>query len=141
MELPIEAYDLALYFESTYICRHLTDTPIVIPSIFSLELWNNHFMVHFGLPRTTNVVEAWHRSFSTHMSCHHPSLWKFLSVLKKEQGLTEVKQAFYLCGKNPSKRKSNADHERALETLVEDYLTRPKMDFLRGVAYQFAFNS
>ena len=56
IELPIEAYDLALYFESTYIGRHLTDIPIVIPSTFSLELWKNHCMVHFGLPRTTIVV-------------------------------------------------------------------------------------
>ena len=62
MELPTDAYDLALYFESTYIGRHISDTPIVIPRTF--PMWNNHLMVHYGLPRTTNSVEAWHRSFA-----------------------------------------------------------------------------
>ena len=63
-----DLYDLALYFESTYLGRQLANTPIVFPSTFPLEMWNNHLMVHQGLPRTTNAVEAWHRSFSTHMS-------------------------------------------------------------------------
>ena len=30
---------------------------------------------------------------------------------KKEQGLTEIKYAFYLSGRNPSKRKCNTDKE------------------------------
>ena len=58
-------------------------------------MWNQHFMVRTGLPRTTNAVEAWHRSFGCHMSCHHPSMWRLLNKLK-EQGLVEVKQAFTL---------------------------------------------
>ena len=129
MELPTDAYDLALYFESTYIGRHISDTPIVIPSTFPLSMWNNHLMVHYGLPRTRNSVEAWHRSFATHISFNHPSIWTFLKVLKKEQGLIEVKHAFYLTGREPPKRKVNVDREKALETLVDGYLTRPKMDF------------
>ena len=35
------------------------------------------------------------------MSCHHPSMWRFLDKLKKEQGLVEVKQAFYTIGRKP----------------------------------------
>ena len=45
----------------------ISDTPIVIPSTFPLSMWNNQLMVHYGLPRTTNSVEAWHRSFATHI--------------------------------------------------------------------------
>ena len=87
---PTDIPDLALYFESTYIRRHMPNCSVVIPSTFSLDMWDYHMMVHQGLPRTTNAVEGWHRSFSAHISCHHPSIWTFLNVLKKEEGLVEV---------------------------------------------------
>ena len=96
-------------------------------------------MVHQGLPRTTNAIEAWHRSSASHVGCHHPSIWIFLDILKKEQDLIEVKQAFYISGRKPSKRKFNADRKKALATLVVSYESRPKLEFLRGIAYQFSF--
>ena len=129
-----------MYFEKTYIGRHMTNSPFVFPPLFPIEVWNNHLMVHQGLPRTTNTIEAWHRSFSSHMSCFHPSIWKFLDVLKKEQDLVEVKQAFCTIGRSPSKRKNHADREKALENLVDNYLSRPKLEFPKGIAYQFAFS-
>ena len=137
--LPPESYDLALYFERTYIGRHMNNSPIVVPPLFPVKMWNNHFMVHHSLPRTTNSVEAWHRSFTSHMACHHPSIWKFVEVLKKEQDLVEIKQAFSISGRNPTKRKLYRDREQALKTLVDNYLSRPKLEFLKGIAYQFAF--
>ena len=99
---------LNLYFERTYIGRH---SPIVVPPLFPVEMWNNHFMVQHSLPRTTNSVEAWHRSFNSHMACHHPSIWKDLEVLKKEQDLVEVKQAFCISGRKTTKRKLYRDKE------------------------------
>ena len=140
MELPLETYDLALYFESTYIGRQIANSTLTIPPLFSLKMWNHHFMVRFGLPRTTNAVEAWHRSFGCHMSCHHPSMWRFLDKLKKEQSLVEVKQAFYITGRKPPKRRCYDERESSLGNLIDGYLTRPKDEFLRGVAYYFTFN-
>ena len=107
----------------------MPNNSVVIPSTFSLDMWNYHMMVQQGLPRTTNVVEGWHKSFSAHVSCHHPSIWTFLNVLKEEQGLVEVKQAFYLTGRVPPKRKSFADREELLKTLVNGYLTAPRWIF------------
>ena len=139
LQLPAEAYDLGLYFENTYIGRHIANSPLMSTPIFPMEMWNNHFMVQHGLPRTNNAVEAWHRSFACHMSCHHPSIWRFLTILKREQGLVEVKQAFYVSGRNPSKRKYSEDREHALKNLVDNYLLRPKFEFLRGITYHFTF--
>ena len=141
MQLPTEAYNVALYFESTYIGRRLANSSIVLPSLFPLEMWNNQQSVQQGLPRTTNAVEAWHRSFSCLVSCNHPSIWLFLEKLKKEQGLVEIKQTFYLTGREPPKRKLDLDYERALINLVEGYLTRDKLEFLKGVAYQFSLTT
>ena len=114
MQLPTEAY-----FESTYIGRRLDNSSIVLPSLFPLEMWNNQHSVQQGLPRTKNAIEAWHRSFSCLVLCNHPSIWLFLEKLKKEQGLVEIKQTFYLTGREPPKRKLDLDYERALINLVE----------------------
>ena len=46
---------------------------------------------------------------------------------------TKVIHAFYLTGRDPPKRKVNVDREKALETLVDGYLTRRKTDFLQRV--------
>ena len=138
LQLPVEAYDLALYFEATYIGRHIANSPLLSSPLFPMEMWNNHFMVQHGLPRTNNAVEAWHRSFACHMSCHHPSVWRFLTILKREQGLVEVKQAFYISERNPSKRRYFEEREKVLENLVESYLLRPK--FLKRSFLSFYFS-
>ena len=62
MQLPTEAYEVAAYFESTYVGRHISSS-LVVPGMIPIEMWNNHMLVHQGIPRTTNAVEAWHRSF------------------------------------------------------------------------------
>ena len=90
----MEAYDLALYFEATYISKHIANSPLMSPPLFPMEMWNNHFMVQHGLPRTNNTVEAWYRSFACHMSCHHLSIWRFLTILNREQGLVEVNRHY-----------------------------------------------
>ena len=140
IELPAEAYELAAYFESTYVGRYISSSNVV-PSMFPLEMWNNHNLVHQGIPRTTNAVEAWHRSFNHLMSCQHPSIWKFIDIFKKEQGLVEVKHAFYISGRNPHKRSKYTYQERALRNLIDSYLSRPKLEFLKGVAYRFEFST
>ena len=45
LELPVEASDLAVYFEDTYIGRHLASSPLMSSPLFVIEMWNNHFMV------------------------------------------------------------------------------------------------
>ena len=106
--------------------------------LFSIQIWNYHFDVAYGLPRTTNAVEAWHRSFNATVGCHHPNLWKFISALKREQGLVEVKQAKYIAGDQPTKCRIVQDNDRALRELIRRYLLNPRMEFLMGVAHRFS---
>ena len=44
LQIPVEAYDLELYLEATYIGRHIANSPL-LSSLFPMELRNNHFMV------------------------------------------------------------------------------------------------
>ena len=103
-QLPMpHATGLVLYFEKTYIGRALPGSTYQ-KALFPIEMWNYHFDTPFGLPRTTNVVEAWHRSFNATVGCHHPTIWKFIASLKREQGLVEVRQAKFIAGAQTPKR-------------------------------------
>ena len=136
-ELPMpQATGLVLYFEKTYVGRKLPGGIYQDP-LFPIEMWNYHYDTAFGLPRTTNAVEAWHRSFNATVACHHPNIWKFITALKREQRLVEVRQAKFIAGTNPPKRKKNQATEEALKQLVTSYVWRPTMEFLRGVAHHF----
>ena len=68
------------------------------------------------------------------------AIWKFISALKREQGLVEAKQAKYIGGEKPVKRLKNRANEDALTNLVQGYLNRPPLEFLKGVAYRFSIN-
>ena len=96
----------------------------------------------YGIPRTTNAVEAWHRSFNATVGCHHPNIWKFITALKCEQGLVEIRQAKYIAGDQPYKRKTAQANEKALRELVGSYLHRPTFELLiRCVAHHFDMGS
>ena len=109
LHIPNSA-ELALYFENTYVGRSLPGGGQVAP-IFPIDIWNHHHDVLQGIPRTANAVEAWHRSYTATIGCHHPNIWKFISALKQEQGLVEIKQAKFLAGDKPTKRTKNFANE------------------------------
>ncbi|KAI6655395.1 hypothetical protein LOD99_2230 [Oopsacas minuta] len=108
-----EIGELIDYFERMYIGRTLA-TGCHVAATFPIDLWNYHLSTPFGLPRTTNAVEAWHHSFNATVDCHHTVIWKFLLALKREQGLVEVRQTNYLPGKPPTKRRRSQRSEQAL---------------------------
>ena len=89
-----EATELALYYEQTYVDRTLPGGGH-IPPLFPIRMWNHHHETPIEIPRTTNAVKAWHRSYNATIGCHHPNIWKFINALKREQGL-EAKQAKFI---------------------------------------------
>ena len=44
-------------------------------SVIPVEMWSHHFDTAFGLPRTTDAVEAWYRNFNAIVGCHHPNIF------------------------------------------------------------------
>ena len=102
-QLPTQETDgLIQYFERTYIGCTLPGGAYQ-RALFPIGMWNHHFDNAYGFPRTTNSVEAWHRSFNVTVGCQHPNIWKFLAALKREQGLVEVRQAKYIAGEKVTK--------------------------------------
>ncbi|CAG7828019.1 unnamed protein product [Allacma fusca] len=59
--------------------------------VFGFESWNFYEVTFNGEARSNNSLEGWHRGFSSRLGGEHPNIWRFIKVLKQEQGLTELK--------------------------------------------------
>ena len=105
------------------------------PPKYAHGLWNVEERLIDGLPRTNNNVVGWHRHMQSAVACQHPNLWKFLQVLKKEQGVNNLLIAQANAGVAPPKqRKVYEDVTRRLTTIAQDFANRNVVDYLRGIA-------
>jgi hypothetical protein len=50
-------------------------------------MWNVSARVNDVLSKTNNSAEGWHRGFQSSLLCCHPSFWKFIEQLRKEEAL------------------------------------------------------
>lgn len=93
------------YFEDSYIGRKRRRNRAV--PLFPHEIWNVNERVVGNLPRTNNTVEGWNRKMQAAVSCHHPNIWRFINVLRKEYALNQnvIDQA--LGGHAPPPQKKN----------------------------------
>jgi hypothetical protein len=95
-----------------------------------------HDRVVDGLPRTNNAVESWHVAFQSSLQCAHPTLWKLITAIGKEEDLQSVVLAQTLAGMVPiPKAQKYRRVSRALKTLITNRLEMPVIDFLRGCSY------
>ena len=61
-DFPDSAFNVAKYFEETYIGKRLPDQSRRVPP-FPTRIWNMYQRVLQQLARTTNSVEGWHNAF------------------------------------------------------------------------------
>ncbi|KAF0989040.1 hypothetical protein HZS_1174 [Henneguya salminicola] len=77
------------YFKDNFIRRlhrNIRQQPL-----FAVNIWHLFTRIMGNVPRTNNIVEGWHRGFSTLASASHLNIEKFVEIFKKEQSLTNVK--------------------------------------------------
>ena len=141
-ELQEETHDnlapIIDYFEDVYIGRpgRRRRAPLFPP-----QMWNMHDRTMDGLPRTNNAVEAWHRAFQSSLQCSHPTLWKFVQALKKEQGYQESIRAQAIAGGIPiPQKKKYVALNRRLQRLMQRRREMPRLQFLRGCAHNLELN-
>ena len=134
-----EADDLLEYFEDTYIGRFRRNAPRR-PPLFPIVLWNMYHRTDDELPRTNNSVEGWHRGFQSHVTACHPIFWKFLDILKREEGLVRVSILQHLGGHPPPpQRRRYVDCNRRILAIVDDYPNRQTIPYLRSIAHNLSF--
>lgn len=96
---PEEAQPIIDYFEDTWIGR--PNRRHRRPPRFPLSMWNCYQGTLQGQPKTNNSVEGWHRGFQELLSANHPSIWKFIDAIKRQQSLNELKIEQFLSGIEP----------------------------------------
>ena len=75
--------DLLDYFENNYIGQFRRNAPRRAP-LFPINLWNMFHRTFDELPRTTNCIEGWHRSFQATVAACNPKFWVF-GIIKKRR--------------------------------------------------------
>lgn len=102
---------------------------------FSIELWNMFHRTFDELPRTNNSIEGWHRSFQATVGINHPTLWRFLDVLRQEEALNRMTILQMLGGHPaPAVRRRYADANQRILRLVDNYANL-RLQYLRSIAH------
>ncbi len=101
---------------------------------FATPLWNCHSSVMDGVPKTKNAVEGWHHTFSSLLSAHHPTTWKYIYGIEQEESLNELKVNQYLAGASPliSLRKY-CDAATSIMKIVEEYGQIDHIEYLSSI--------
>ena len=81
---------IANYFEATYIRGVAArGRRRAVPVRYAPILWNQYNSVLQNTARTNNASEGWHNRFQLLVGRRHPSLYRFLTDLQKEQADVE----------------------------------------------------
>jgi hypothetical protein len=128
-----EIRNLGNYFRETWVGSQ-TSSPR-----YPIHLWSVYSRVIRKDPRTTNSVEGWNHRMSSVVNCAHPSLFKFIEILKAEQQRTEGLQERRLAGEKPRRTDVRyIDLNERLLNLVRDYKNRDQLDYVRGIAHNLS---
>lgn len=122
------------YFEDVWIGRPGRSQSRRAPT-FPINMWNMYSNIQLDLPRTNNSVEGWHTGFSSLLRCSHPTMWKFLNVLKSEQSKNEMVFEKIIAGEEelPQKKKYK-NHSDQLRKIITNYKKIDNMSYLKGAA-------
>jgi hypothetical protein len=131
---PVTAQPIIDYFEDNFIGR-LTRRNVRRAPLFPMDVWNISGRVDDALPRTNNSVEGWHRAFQSSLSCAHPSLWKFIDQLKKEEALQHFNIIQVRSGASVPGRKKYRCCQGRIRNIVQRYATMSTLDFLKAIAH------
>jgi len=112
-----------------------------IPTTFTIELWDCYASVLGDLPKTNNVIEGWHRAYSSLIDAFHLSIWDFIEFgLRLDQSLRQLQVEQYLSGiEPPAGRKMYRQAADRLKKNVGKYGQILIIDYLRSVAHNISF--
>lgn len=129
--------ELTTFFEHTYVRgrRQRGRGHNFGPALFPVQNWNQHAAGVSGIARTTNAVEGWHHALQSLYSCHHPTVWTFLTGIKKDM---QLQKTVYLQGTagvtHVSGRKYRQLNARVIRA-VAAYGQSEILLYLRSIAY------
>ena len=125
------------YFENTFVGRKPARGPRTRPR-FAIPMWNVRRRTEEGIPRTNNRLEGFHRGIQSMFDGPHPSMWKFLAGLQREQVLQYTNFIQISTGNDVTVEGRKYEQvNRRLRTLIERHSIGEvtTVAFLEGVAH------
>ncbi|KAB0804208.1 hypothetical protein PPYR_01178 [Photinus pyralis] len=88
--------------------------------------------------RTNNHAEAINRMLKSQLGIQHPTIWQFINTIRKLQKGRDLYYEQLIAGnRHPLKLRKYRDTDQRILRLVEDFINREPIDFLRGIAYNY----
>uniref|UniRef100_A0A183CSF5 MULE domain-containing protein n=1 Tax=Globodera pallida TaxID=36090 RepID=A0A183CSF5_GLOPA len=155
-ELPQELQPILEWFISNYTGRPRLDGVRSQPK-FDPAIWNVHQRTVLGLDRTNNFCESAHRRLQRIFGCDHPSVWRFVDLLRMAQKNTDAEFAQFIAGHQATKKRQKfREADRRILELIQrytpvnpahndhQYAANPNhqaiIEFLQGISYNYNMN-
>ena len=126
------------YFEKNYLGELKPESEVRQPPLFPVEFWNHYVTVCADpeFPRTSNMVEGFHRGFRTRIHRARPSVTEYFRAVREQQVITDFHVDRLEVGICPSKRRKTTHHE--LYEIVSKYETyESNLAYLFDIAKHF----
>lgn len=128
------------YFEETWIGTKKRGRRY--PPLFPIPLWNVYEAIQSDWDKTNNICEGFNNGFAHLLSAQHPSIYKFINGLRRQQNLTEMKISQSIVGNpnTPNKRNKTVSWAERVKKVVADYHNREFEDYLQGISLNIYFH-
>ena len=85
--------------------------------------------------------EGWHHRFNLNVDGKHPTLWKFIESLRREESVVRAEVAQLLGGHPHTQKKKYADCAARIKNIVTAYPARRAdiIGYLRSIAHNLSF--
>ena len=141
--LPPELMPLLYHFEDYYLgrLRYVRGNDVArAPARFSMDMWTVYQRTLNGESRTNNFAEAAHRKLQSQFGVDHPTLFRLIDGLKKNQSSQDVAYNRFVGGQEPTKRRSKyVQADENILRIVNDYKKRTMLEYLQELACNFRF--
>ncbi|XP_041369007.1 uncharacterized protein LOC121383200 [Gigantopelta aegis] len=144
---------LLVYFDSTYVSgsyrriqppqRSDGSVPPLcmrrIPPAYAPSIWNVHTITLKGGSRTNNICEGWNNSFAKLVGHAHPTIWRAIDSIRKDQTQAATARLMDERGERPAKRVRH--HIKKLQTKLHNLCTDRRDDIksisevLKGIGH------
>ena len=121
--------DYIRYFENTWL----------FSSAYPVRMWNVSDAVEHDQPRTNNASEGGNNALNRAFDASHPTLWTFISTLRKFHAEAETKHLQISLGTAPSQpvAKKWKVRDEKIKILMNNYNPGNKMNFMIKIGYMF----
>ena len=143
-EILVEINNVVQWFEDNYVhgkVRHETRSGHVVRSapLFPPQLWSVYDSIEMGIPRTQNIVEAWHRRWEILVGESHVGLFTIIIEIQREQQQVEHQIECIIRGEQRKKQKrSLIERENRIMSIFNDRSNRSLMEYLCGIAHNLS---